>query len=159
MKTRRIYRTARRDPNRVLYSVEQLEFDPMARRLCRVLRTGMKVLRLRHTQLSLVLVSDRFIRKLNKRYRRQDRSTDVLSFHIGEPTPQGKHTLGDVVISMGTARRQARVFGKTLVAECARLAVHGLLHLLGHDHQRPSESRRMFSLQDRLLRKVLNEEP
>jgi phosphate starvation-inducible PhoH-like protein len=90
-------------------------------------------------ELSIVLVSDGEMQRLNRRWRRKDRPTDVLSF----PLDAGG-LLGDVVISVDTARRQAAEQGTTLGREADRLLIHGLLHLLGYDHERsPAEARRM----------------
>jgi probable rRNA maturation factor len=81
-------------------------------------------------EVSVAFVSDARIRALNRRYRRKDAATDVLSFPSGE---QG--SLGDIVIAAGVARRQARAAGHAFGAEARVLALHGLLHLLGHDHE------------------------
>lgn len=89
-------------------------------------------------ELSLVLVSDRRMRVLNRCYRKKDRPTDVLAF----PLREGRFSrfrgslLGDVVISMPTAKRQAAALGHSLRDEVARLLIHGVLHLLGYDHER-----------------------
>ena len=112
-------------------------------------------MRFRSVEVSLLLTSDREIRKLNQKYRKENRPTDVLSFAQEENTKSGKRQLlGDIVISVPTARRQAKRAGHDLEQECNLLAVHGLLHLLGHDHARASQARKMFSLQTRILRKV-----
>jgi probable rRNA maturation factor len=104
-------------------------------------------------EVSLVLTGDAAIRRLNRVYRGIDRPTDVLSFGQ-DGSPRGAvRLLGDVVISLATGRRQARAAGRPLEAELAMLAVHGLLHLLGHDHAKPGEARRMFALQNHLLGK------
>ena len=104
-------------------------------------RTAESVLAAAHAEaaeLSLVLVSDRRMRTLNRRYRNKDRPTDVLAF----PLREGRFSrfsgslLGDVVISLPTAKRQAAALGHSLRNEVARLLVHGILHLLGHDHER-----------------------
>ncbi len=88
--------------------------------------------------LSLVVVGDREMRTLNRKYRGRDKATDVLSFSQleGEEIELGKSErhLGDVVISLPTARRQAERGGWTLEEELLRLTVHGLLHVLGYDH-------------------------
>ena len=99
-----------------------------------------------------MLVSDREMRALNRRWRGHDRSTDVLSF----PQDEGRGALlGDVVISVDTARRQAVAQGTTLGREAERLLIHGLLHLLGYDHERsPAEARRM-QRRERLLARWL----
>jgi len=97
-------------------------------------------------QLSIALVSDREIRALNRRWRGKDRPTDVLSFPLDEPGAQG-----DVVISLDTARRQAREGGWSLAAELRRLLAHGILHCKGYDHERPADARRMAAAERRLL--------
>ena len=84
-----------------------------------------------------------------------DHATDVLSFHLqelaGEDDPAGDGVeLGDIVISVETARRRAR--GKRLAGELERLAVHGLCHLFGHDHKKKAEAKVMFALEARLRR-------
>src|SRR5206468_12874851 len=85
------------------------------------------------------LVSDRRIRSLNQRFRRTDRPTDVLAF---EPS--------DIVISIETARRQARAMHHSCATELKVLALHGLLHLLGYDHHAPSDRGRMARAERRL---------
>jgi probable rRNA maturation factor len=97
-------------------------------------------------QLSIALVSDREMRALNRRWREQDRPTDVLSFPLEE-----RGALGDVVISLDTARRQAREGGWPLAAELRRLLAHGILHCRGYDHERPEDARRMAAAERRLL--------
>ena len=96
---------------------------------------------------SVALVSDQHIAALNRRYRRKARPTDVLSFPAG-----GNGYLGDVVISADTARRQARWFGHSLGEEIKLLMVHGLLHLMGYDHERDhgQMNRREHALRRRL---------
>jgi probable rRNA maturation factor len=96
--------------------------------------------------MTVALVSDRRIRTLNRTYRKKDTPTDVLSFPAGEP-----HELGDVVIAAGVARRQAREAGHPLQTEIRVLALHGLLHLLGYDHD--SDAGRMARLEARLRRR------
>ena len=85
---------------------------------------------------TLRIVSDANMRRLNRRYRGQNRATDVLAFPA-EPHPADDPPyLGDLVISAETAARQAAVRGRTLDSELRLLALHGLLHLLGYDHER-----------------------
>ena len=78
---------------------------------------------------TVAIVSDARVRALNRRFRKKDSATDVLSFPSGE-----RGHLGDVVIAAGVARRQAREAGHSLQTEIRVLALHGLLHLLGYDH-------------------------
>src|SRR5215470_11145764 len=105
-------------------------------------------------ELSVALVDDAEIRRLNAAYRRSDKPTDVLAFAMREGDGAALHPamLGDVVISLDTATRQAAERGAALADEVRLLLVHGLLHLLGYDHERsPAEARRMFRRQRALL--------
>lgn len=147
----------------------------------RVLRADalklLRILALDHCELSLMLVSDSGIRRLNRDFRGKDQATDVLSFPqlepdraCIEPTHPDTHptahrqrhrrakaatvpplALGDVVISVDTARRQARELGQSTAARIRTLLIHGLLHLLGYDHERSAaEARRMFAREHEL---------
>lgn len=101
--------------------------------------------------LSLWIVGDERMRELNRTHRRKDKPTDVLSF------PQGgspEALLGDVVISEDTAKRQAAEYDAPLQREVERLLIHGILHLLGYDHVRPAERKRMRSEERRLAEHI-----
>ena len=87
-------------------------------------------------ELSLEFVGDRRMRKLNHDYRRKDHTTDVLSFPMREARGPVTPLLGDVVISLDAVSRQARAGGWSLDEELIRLLTHGILHLLGYDHER-----------------------
>ena len=95
---------------------------------------------------TIALVPDGVVRRLNARYRRHDAATDVLSFSAEE-----RGHLGDVVIAGGVARRQARQAGHSVQVELRVLALHGLLHLLGYDHEQ--DDGRMARAERRLRRK------
>ena len=95
---------------------------------------------------TIAIVPDDRVRVLNRRYRRTNTATDVLSFPSEEPG-----FLGDIVIASGVARRQAESAGHPLQTEFRVLALHGLLHLLGYDHER--DDGRMARLERRLRRK------
>lgn len=84
--------------------------------------------------LVLAFVGRRAIRTLNRKYRKIDRPTDVLSFPLGKKGPDGRHYLGDIVISVPVARAESGRKGRPLEKELQILAIHGFLHLLGHDH-------------------------
>jgi probable rRNA maturation factor len=92
---------------------------------------------------TVAIAGDRRVRTLNRRHRGRDQTTDVLSFPADEPGE-----LGDVVVAAGVARRQARAAGHDLGTELRVLALHGLLHLLGYDHER--DDGRMARLEHRL---------
>ena len=106
---------------------------------------------------SVALVSDRRVRTLNRSYRRKDYATDVLSFPAGDASTSAPYSLlpdpflGDIVIARGVARRQAREAGHSERTELRVLALHGLLHLLGYDHER--DEGRMLRVERRLRRK------
>ena len=97
---------------------------------------------------SVAFVSDGAIRALNRRHRGKDAATDVLSFPSDE-----RGFLGDVVIAEGVARRQARRAGHGFGTEARVLALHGLLHLLGYDHEHEADGGRMRVVEARLRRK------
>jgi len=108
------------------------------------------------SELSIVLADDGVVRELNRAYRDHDETTDVLSFAQaeGETFARGDEAaphLGDVVISLDTARRQAREYGQSPQDEVAHLLVHGILHLLGYDHAEPDDERVMRAREDAIL--------
>ena len=104
--------------------------------------------------LSLVLTDDAQLQQLNQAYRQIDAPTDVLSFAAGEPLvelPDAIPYLGDILISVPFASRQAAAEGHSLPDELQLLAVHGVLHLLGHDHMQPAEKEIMWAAQTAVL--------
>jgi probable rRNA maturation factor len=126
-----------------------------SRQLGTRLRAALRLLDRSRCSFTLLLTCDEEIRTLNRNYRKLDRATDVLSFHqqelAGEADPASDGVfLGDIVISVETALRRS---GKgRLPGELARLAIHGLCHLFGHDHHRAGEAKIMRALEQRLLR-------
>lgn len=112
------------------------------------------------SELSLELIGDKRMRRLNREYRKKDRPTDVLAFSIREAVmPHGvrpaTHMLGDVVISLPTAVRQAKEAGRSIDDELTMLLVHGVLHLCGYDHERnPREAARMARRERALLHRI-----
>jgi probable rRNA maturation factor len=112
-------------------------------------------------EVSVALVDNDYIRELNKNYRCIDAPTDVLSFAMTEGSdgeelfemaiPEGE-ILGDIVISMERAQEQARDYGHSLVREMGYLAVHGVLHLLGYDHELEEDKRVMRAKEEDILK-------
>jgi probable rRNA maturation factor len=115
-------------------------------------RAMLDALQMADRELSILLTGDDQIQKLNRIYRGKNRPTDVLAFaqHEGELGDRSDRLLGDVVVSIPTARRQAEAHERPLVAELTMLLAHGLLHLLGWDHATAAEDRRMRAETDRL---------
>jgi len=106
--------------------------------------------------ISVAVIGNSQMKSLNLKYRKKAATTDVLSFPGTHLTNAfAAIELGDVVICLPKARQQAIDYGEPLSRELERLAVHGVLHLLGFDHEKNKrEEKKMFSLQDRILRKV-----
>ncbi len=103
-------------------------------------------------ELTIVLTDDEEIRTLNRDFRGLDAPTDVLAFPADETDPQtGERYLGDIVISWERARQQAAEHGHSPEAEVQLLVVHGVLHLLGFDHEAPEERARMWTAQNAIL--------
>ncbi len=101
-------------------------------------------------------MDDRYIKSLNKRYRKRSAYTDVLAFSMMEgPVPETEcEHLGDIFISVDTARRQAGQFNSTVSTELKLYLIHGVLHLLGYDDETRTGLRRMSRRQEELLNKV-----
>lgn len=115
----------------------------------------------KNVEIGITLTDNETIQALNKEWRNKDKPTDVLSFPINEKPPEYKYyLLGDVVISLPFAKKQAEKIGLTYKEEILRLLIHGILHLLGYDHEKSEkEAKIMFSLQSKIfenLRKNLN---
>ena len=101
--------------------------------------------------LTILLTGDDRLRELNSRFRGKDHPTNVLSF----PAPQdGSGYLGDVAVALGITAREAQASGKTLLDHVLHLTVHGVLHLLGYDHQKSGEARTMERLEIAILREL-----
>ncbi|MFO0715131.1 MAG: rRNA maturation RNase YbeY [Sandaracinus sp.] len=129
----------------------------LARRVRRWAERMLHALAMPEAELSIVLTDDRTIHALNRDYRGMDKPTDVLAFAVREVLHAGiaeaalpEGVLGDVVISVPTATRQAREAQRSVEAEIAMLLAHGLLHLLGLDHRDRTEERRMTARTDAL---------
>ncbi len=106
-------------------------------------------------ELSIVLTDDARLQELNREYLGMDAPTDVLSFPASETDPEtGAPYLGDILISIPYAAKSAEKAGHSLEAEVQLLVVHGVLHLLGHDHAKPAEKARMWKAQREILTRL-----
>jgi probable rRNA maturation factor len=104
------------------------------------------------SDLSIVLTDNEHLHELNLNYLGVDSPTDVLSFPASEKDPEtGTHYLGDILISIPRAQAQAEAAGHPLESEVQLLVVHGVLHLLGHDHAEPTDKARMWKAQAEIL--------
>ena len=136
------------------------EFDQYEEVYLDLLKTVVEHLKLKCDPIvSVSFVDNKYIHKINKKYRQIDRPTDVISFAFLDTEnnydtilySQGPVVLGDIYISIDKAKEQASEYGHSLNRELCFLFVHGLLHLLGYDHMEKSDEEVMFKLQDEIL--------
>ena len=112
-------------------------------------------------ELTVLLVDDREITRLNRRYFRRNRPTNVISFPMIDETPASLHSriLGDVVISADTARRDAEEVGKKAEEEILFLMIHGILHLAGYDHEGTKKERLHMEAEEEEIFSLLKHPP
>ena len=115
------------------------------------IRFALKAERLRASLISCAVVGDAEIRDINRRFLDHDDVTDIITFPLEEDPLEA-----ELVISADTARRQAREYGVSVREECARLAIHGILHLNGHDDRSEEDHRHMKRREDALLRQFIS---
>lgn len=143
----------------------KVEFTPGADRAVTqvLLETALQFNLPQGTEVSIALVDDEEIRVLNRDYRGLDVATDVLSFAFDDETQTGDipfatagemHILGDIVISLERALSQAREYGHSFERELGFLTIHGMLHLLGFDHQEEEEERAMRDWEEKILQNI-----
>ena len=116
-----------------------------SRRLKQVALAVLQLTGQQEVELSLALIGNAEMRKLNAKYRHKDYPTDVLSFAAPADFPAGARLLGDVIISLDKAAEQARQRRHTLDREVATLLIHGIVHLLGYDHERSAKDARIMA--------------
>jgi len=129
--------------------------DIPEKKIKEIIKFVLKEMEKDNSELSLVLCNNDYIHFYNKEYRNKDYPTDVLSFVDGERI--GKITyLGDIIISIDKVESQSEEYGVSFEEEFSRLLVHGILHLLGYDHETSEEDEKvMMSIQDKLVDEVL----
>ncbi|WP_457624549.1 rRNA maturation RNase YbeY [Persephonella sp.] len=142
--------------NRILISKELYDRQITKKFVKETAEKILKELGLDGCELSITLTDNDTIRRINREWRSKDKPTDVLSFPIDEKPPGYRYrVLGDVVISLPYAKKQAEEIGIPYRDEIVRLLTHGILHLLGYDHEKdPAEAKRMFALQDKIFEKI-----
>ena len=137
-----------------IYNETDEEF-PYEEIIEKVINKAFEIERLKKASCSIIIVDNSYIHKLNKEYRGIDRVTDVISFALEDDKnmviPDGTRLLGDIYISLDKAREQAKEYGHSLERELCFLAVHGIYHLLGYDHEKEEEAEVMFKKQEEVL--------
>ena len=113
----------------------------------------MYYMNIKDSVMSIIIVDNEYIHKINKEYRNIDRETDVISFALeeGESIDEPVKTLGDIYISIDRVYSQAKEYGHSVKRELFFLVTHGFLHLLGYDHMNKDDEKKMFSLQEEIL--------
>ncbi|HEY7531498.1 MAG TPA: rRNA maturation RNase YbeY [Nitrospiraceae bacterium] len=109
--------------------------------------------------LSVALIGDRSMRRLNQQYRKKAQTTDVLAFSMREGRGLSSAFMGDVIISVPTAMKQARRLGRSVDDELVTLLVHGILHLCGYDHERSKRDARRMQRRERMVLRRLGRIP
>jgi len=120
--------------NRVQLNWERRPSRPAAEALRNLVRACLERINDEASEVHILVTGDERIRELNREYLGHDRPTDVLSFPDGDLMPSGRRLLGQIVVSLETARRQADDAGHSEMQELSELVLHGVLHLLGYDH-------------------------
>ncbi|MBL7070588.1 MAG: rRNA maturation RNase YbeY [Candidatus Omnitrophica bacterium] len=125
-------------------------------KLERVVRFTLKSLGIKDASLSIIFVSDSRIKRLNNLYRGSDRPTDVLAFSMreGKRLLGKRPVMGDIVISVDRARKQAKRFESTFKREIYLYIIHGILHLAGYNDERPGDKRVMRRKEDEILNRL-----
>lgn len=124
--------------------------------ILKVLRAALRKVGIETAYVSVAFVRRKAIRRLNKIYRNKDKATDILSFGFSKALAEDgeKTRSGELVISEEEARANAKDKKTTLKKELRLLLVHGALHLAGYDHEKVKDEKKMFALQDRILKKL-----
>jgi len=141
--------------NKILISKEIYSKEITKKFLKDITEKILSELNLNNAEISITLTDNERIREINKEWRGKDKPTDVLSFPQDETIGYEYRLLGDVIISLSYAKAQAEEIGLTLKEEVLRLMIHGILHLLGYDHETNEEDAKiMFELQDKIFDKL-----
>ncbi len=122
----------------------------------KVINKAFEIEQIKNASCSIIFVDNNYIHKLNKEYRGIDRVTDVISFALEDDNqclvPNQIRLLGDIYISLDKAKEQSQEYGHSLEREICFLAVHGIYHLLGYDHETKEEEKVMFAKQEEVLK-------
>lgn len=122
--------------------------------LKKAINKSLEYLKIKNSIFSIILIDDDEIKQINKIYRKIDKVTDVISFAFEDEANinnKNVRVLGDIYISIPQMERQAKDYGHSIKRELSFLAIHGLLHLLGYNHENKEDEKIMFDLQRKLL--------
>lgn len=139
--------------SRVHFRWERRPSQPAAEALRHVVSTALELLSISDSEIHVLITHDAKMRALNRQYRDRNHTTDVLSFPDGDRLPTGKVLLGQIVISLDAAKRQAAELGHDELRELEELLLHGTLHLLGYDHEK--DEGEMSRLEERVREELL----
>jgi probable rRNA maturation factor len=128
-----------------IYRIKRKEFEELINRVLRAEGIGLPV--------DVIFVDDGFMKKINRKFTRRRKTTDVLSFGMKEGKNMGVDypSLGDIYVSLDQAKRQAQEYRISLKEEKSRLVIHGLLHLLGYDHKNKKQAKIMKEKEEAYL--------
>ena len=138
-----------------IYNNTNLNLKKETKSIKKIIKHALKSEKITKASFNIILIDDQEITKINKMYRKKDKPTDVISFALEDnkqtTTAYNKRILGDIYISVETAKKQAKEYNHSLTRELCFLSVHGLLHLLGYDHIKEKDEKIMFEKQELIL--------
>ena len=137
--------------SRVFFRAEEIMLPSWNKAAGSFAKTVLKKLGLKNWDLSVLFCDNRYIKNLNAQYRNKDEATDILSFPLGETSPEGRYLAGDIVISLDALEENASAFKVPADEELRRLLIHGILHLSGGDHATNEIKEPMIKTQEDLL--------
>lgn len=120
-----------------------------------IVKTVLNFLKKKNSEVSVHLIGDKKIKKINADYRAKDKVTDVLAFAMQEGKQMDEKDLGDIFISIPQVKRQAKEQKILYREELVRILVHGVLHLNGFDHMNEKDKKEMFGLQEKMVKKLV----
>lgn len=141
---------------RISIIAESVKLPLKEDKIKRLVNETLSLLKESDSKVDIVFVTDEIMRRLNRKYRKIDRATDCLAFPMREGVDRKLHPelLGDVVISVDTAKRNARLYGTEVKDETALYIIHGLLHLLGFKDVTATQRKKMQRLEEKILRSI-----
>ena len=137
--------------NKVFFRSEEVPLPPWTKAAGNYVQSVLETLGRKNWELSILFCNNSFIKTLNVQYRNKNEPTDILSFPLGEKSPDGRFLAGDIVISLDALEENASFFKVSTDEELRRLLVHGILHLSGEDHATNGGKEPMLKAQETIL--------